>query len=107
MTVKRQLDKFLAKYEPGMAANAKKAPAKMRKLAPGAVEMVYDNYNWLVIGFAPNEKASLVVFSIVMPPPMGDTVFLAGSDTAGSGEAVERTREPVTQRETAAAVGAG
>jgi len=29
MTVKRQLDKFLAKYEPGMAANAKKAPAKI------------------------------------------------------------------------------
>jgi hypothetical protein len=44
-----QLDSFLAKYDRGGAAFARRALAKMQKLVPGAVEMVYDNYNWLVI----------------------------------------------------------
>jgi hypothetical protein len=29
----------------------------MRKLAPGALELVYDNYNALAIGFSPTERA--------------------------------------------------
>jgi len=33
----------------------------MRKLR-GATEMVYDNYNGLVIGFSPTEKPSLAIF---------------------------------------------
>jgi hypothetical protein len=41
----QQLDSFLAKYDPEIAAFARRALAKMRKLVPGAVEIVYDNYN--------------------------------------------------------------
>jgi hypothetical protein len=41
----------------------------LRKRIPGAaVEMVYDNYNGLVIGFGPNDKPSLAIFSIVVFP---------------------------------------
>jgi hypothetical protein len=48
----QRLDSFLAKYDREVAAFARRALAKMRKLVPGAVEMVDDNHNWLVIGLA-------------------------------------------------------
>ncbi len=51
-----QLESFLAKYDPEVATFARRALAKMRTLVPGAIEMVYDNYNWLVIGFSPTER---------------------------------------------------
>ena len=43
----QQLESFLAKYDPEVSKFARRALAKMRKLVPGAIEMVYDNYNWL------------------------------------------------------------
>jgi hypothetical protein len=65
MTPKQQLDLFLKKYDPKIAGIARRTLAKMRKLVPGATEIVYDNYNALVIGFGPNEKASLAIFSML------------------------------------------
>jgi len=65
---KRQLDSFLAKYSPEVAGFARRALDRMRKLVPGAIEFVYDNYNWLVIGFGPSERPSEAIFSIVLPP---------------------------------------
>ncbi len=78
MTLRQQLEKFLAKYEPALVAQAKKALVKMRKLAPGAVEMVYDNYNALVIGFAPGERPSEALFSIVLYPRYIGLCFIWG-----------------------------
>ena len=78
MTPQQQLEKFLAKYEPVIAAQGKKALATMRKLAPGAVEMVYDNYNALVIGFAPGDRPSDAVFSIVLYPRYIGLCFIQG-----------------------------
>src|SRR5277367_4110533 len=75
----RQLDSFLAKYDPDVAAFARRALAKMRKLVPGAIEMVYDNYNWLVIGFCPTERPSEAIFSIVIPPGRVTLCFLQGA----------------------------
>jgi hypothetical protein len=46
----RQLATFMAKYTPALRAEAKRIHAKMRLLVPGAVELVYDNWNGLVIG---------------------------------------------------------
>jgi len=63
---KRQIDSFLAKYDPAIAAFARRVLVRMRKRLLGAVEMVYDNYNGLVIGFGPNDRASLAIFSIVL-----------------------------------------
>jgi hypothetical protein len=53
--------------------------AKLRKRLPGAVEMVYDNYNGLVIGFGPNERPSLAIFSIVLFPRWVTLCFLQGA----------------------------
>ncbi len=76
---KAQLDSFLAKYDPEVEAFARRALAKMRKLVKGAIEMVYDNYNWLVIGFSPTERPSEAIFSIVMPPGRVTLCFLQGA----------------------------
>jgi hypothetical protein len=78
MTPGEQLEKFFAKYEPSVAAMAKKALGKMRKLVPGANEMVYDNYNALVIGFVPGERPSDVVFSIAVYPNYTNLFFAQG-----------------------------
>ena len=75
----QQLDSFLAKYDPEIAAFARRALAKMRKLVPGAVEIVYDNYNWLVIGFGPTERPLEAIFSIVLPPRRVSLCFLQGA----------------------------
>jgi hypothetical protein len=76
---KQQLDSFLAKYDPAIAAFARRVPVKLRKRLPGAVEMVYDNYNGLVIGFGPNDRASLAIFSIVLFPRWVTLCFLQGA----------------------------
>jgi hypothetical protein len=74
-----QLESFLAKYDPAVADFAHRTLAKMRRLMPGAVEMVYDNYNWLVIGFSPTERPSEAIFSIVLPPGRVTLCFLQGA----------------------------
>src|SRR5262249_25777084 len=65
---KKQLDGFIAKFEPGIGRETKKVLAAMRKRLPGALELVYDNYNALAVGFAPTERASDVIFSIAVYP---------------------------------------
>jgi hypothetical protein len=76
---KQQLDSFLAKFTPEMAAFARRALVKMRKRLPNAIEMVYDNYNALVIGFVPNERPSDVIFSIAIFPRKIALCFLQGA----------------------------
>jgi hypothetical protein len=71
-----QLDGFIAKFSPEVASVAKKALAKMRKRLPGAMQMVYDNYNALAIGFGPSERASEAIFSIALFPRWVSLFFL-------------------------------
>jgi hypothetical protein len=75
MTPKAQLDSFLAKFTPEMAKSAKGVLAAMRKLCPGAVELVYDNYNALAIGFATGERVKDVWFSIAVYPNWASLFF--------------------------------
>jgi hypothetical protein len=93
------LDSSLAKYAPDVEVFARRALAKIRKLVSGAVEMVYDNYNWLVIGFSPTERPSDAIFSLVLPPGGVTLCFLQGAglpDPArllqGSGKVVRNIR---------------
>lgn len=78
MTEREQLQRMVARFEPAIAGLAKKALGKVRKLTPGAVEMVYDNFNALVIGFAPGERPSEAVFSIVLYPNCVNLFFVQG-----------------------------
>jgi hypothetical protein len=78
-TPARQLRSFLAKFEPGVAASARGALAQLRKKLPGAIEIVYDNYNALAIGFGPSDKASEAIFSIAVFPRWVSLFFLQGA----------------------------
>src|SRR5690349_14512575 len=75
----KQLSGFLSKYTPDLAAQARAALVTMRKLLPGAIELVYDNYNALVIGFGPTERASDAIFSIALYPRWVTLFFLQGA----------------------------
>ena len=51
----------------------------LRTRLPGATEMVYDNYNALVIGFGPTDRAGDALFSIVAYPKWVTLFFLRGA----------------------------
>ena len=78
-TPARQWAAFLSKYDPAIAALAKAAVVRLRKYVPGAVELVYDNYNALVVGFGPSERASEAVLSIALYPRWVTLFFLQGA----------------------------
>ena len=75
-SAERQLHEFLAKFTPEIAAQAAVILGKMRKLYPSALELVYDNYNALAIGFAPSERTSEAIFSIAVYPRWVSLFFL-------------------------------
>ena len=75
-----QLDEFLAKFTPDIEAQARRALERMRARLPGAVRLVYDNYNALAIAFGANEKLSGVVFSIAVYPRWVSLFFSRGTE---------------------------
>src|SRR5579862_8383203 len=75
MTPKAQLDEFLDKFTPPMAKSARGVLVAMRKICPGAIELVYDNYNALAIGFATGERVRDVWFSIAVYPKWASIFF--------------------------------
>jgi hypothetical protein len=79
MSPEAQLDGFLAKFDPAVEAEARAALTRMRARIPGAVELVYDNYNALAIAFGANEKLSGVVFSIAVYPRWVSLFFSGGA----------------------------
>jgi len=80
MSPEAQLDGFLAKFAPEVEAQARAALERMRARLPGAVELVYDNYNALAIAFGANEKLSGVVFSIALYPRWVSLFFARGTE---------------------------
>jgi len=76
MAPEKQLAGFMAKYTPEITALAEAILARMRERLPGAVELVYDNYNALAIGFGPSDKSSDAVFSIALYPRWVSLFFL-------------------------------
>jgi hypothetical protein len=69
----------MSRYDRPIATLARSALARLRKRVPGATELVYDNYNALVIGFGPGERASEAIFSIVLYPRWVTLCFLQGA----------------------------
>ncbi len=76
----RRLATFLARYTPEIVAQTEAVLAKMRARLPGAVEMVYDNYNGLVVGFGADERPREAVFSIIALPDHVTLCFIWGAD---------------------------
>ena len=75
-----QLDIFLARFTPDVEVQARAVLARMRARLPGSVQLVYDNYNALAIGFGANEQLSGVVFSIAVYPRWVSLFFSRGPE---------------------------
>jgi hypothetical protein len=61
-----QLAGFLAEFTPEIARRATVALRGLRRLVPPSIEMVYDNYNFLVVGFSPTARPSDAVLSLAI-----------------------------------------
>jgi hypothetical protein len=81
-----QLASFMAKFTPEIAALAGAIRAEMRKLYPTALELVYDNYNALAIGYGPTERSSEAIFSIALFPRWVSLFFLQGAGLPDPGK---------------------
>jgi hypothetical protein len=68
MDAQAELDSFIDKFTPEVAALTRALLDKMKARVPGATIMVYDNYNALAIGFGPSDKAGQAVFSLAVMP---------------------------------------
>ncbi len=79
-SAEKQLAGFVAKYDFAIRNLARSALDRMRELLPGAVQLVYDNYNALVIAFGPTERASDAIFSIALYPRWVNLFFAHGAD---------------------------
>lgn len=76
MTPEQQLDSFIDRFTPDVAAIGREAIARLRARLPSAQVLVYDNYNALAVGFAPSERASEAILSIAFYPRWVSLFFL-------------------------------
>jgi hypothetical protein len=60
----QQLSRFIAKFESKHQVLIRSVRKELRRKFPTAYELVYDNYNFFVIGYCPTERASDCIFSI-------------------------------------------
>ncbi len=75
----KQLAGFIDKYAPEIGTLARAAIDKMRTRLPGAIELVYDNYNALAVAFSPTERTSDVIVSITLYPRWVSLFFMRGA----------------------------
>jgi len=59
-----QVAGFIAKFDPKVAQQIRAVRATLRRRFPTAHELVYDNYNFFVIGFCTTERPSDCLFSL-------------------------------------------
>lgn len=78
-TAAQQLNRFIAKFEPREQALIRACRAALRKRLPGAFELVYDNYNFFVIGYGPTERPSEAVLSLAARAGGVGLSFLQGA----------------------------
>ena len=60
----KQITSFVAKFDPAVAKQIRACRALLRKRLPTATELVYDNYNFFVIGFCSTARSSDCIVSI-------------------------------------------
>jgi hypothetical protein len=75
----KQLAGFIAKFDPAIVKLVRSARAALRKRLPTAIELVYDNYNALAIGFASTERASDAIVSLAVYASVVNLYFMYGA----------------------------
>ena len=64
MTLTQEIAGFIGKFDPAVAKVIRASRRALRKRFPTAIEIVYDNYNFLVFGFSASERASDCIVSL-------------------------------------------
>jgi len=79
MDEQAQLDRFIDRYTPDVARDARQGLAFMTARLPTATRLVYDNYNALVVGFGTSGKVGDIILSIALYPRWVTLFFLKGT----------------------------
>ena len=74
----KQVAGFIAKFDPSVAKLTRSARSVLRKRFPTAIELVYDNYNALAIGYSSTERTSDVLFSLAVYASGVNLYFMYG-----------------------------
>jgi hypothetical protein len=75
----RRLEGFIAKFDPKHQRVIRTVRAALRRQLPTATELVYDNYNFFVIGFGPTERPSDSTLSIAAAANGVGLCFIRGA----------------------------
>ena len=78
----RQLHTFIGRFDPAIGKLVREARGKLRRRLPTAIELVYDNYNALAIGFASSERMSDVIVSLAVYARGVNLYFMYGAALA-------------------------
>jgi hypothetical protein len=62
--VAKQVEGFIDKFDPAMGKRIREVCVALRKRFPTAIEMVYDNYNFFVIGYSPTIRPTDYIVSL-------------------------------------------
>jgi hypothetical protein len=74
-----QLTEFIAKFDAADQKLIRAVRKVMRRRFPSAHELVYDNYNFFVIGYSPTERPSDAILSIAAGSSGVSLCFLHGA----------------------------
>ncbi len=78
----RLLTSFIDKFDDEVVASIRAARSALRKKMPAAIEQIYDNYNFLAIGFCTTERTSDCVVSLAASAKGVALSFYRGADLA-------------------------
>ena len=79
VAAERQLKTFIAKFSPSDQSRIRAARRLLRRQLGGACEMVYDNYNFFVIGYGATDRPSEAVVSLAAQANRLSLCFLHGA----------------------------
>ena len=99
--LKEQLRSFVEKFDPKHHSIIRTARKALHKRFPTTTELVYDNYNFFVIGFGPSERPSECFISIAAASNGVGLCFIHGATLpdpagilSGSGKQTRSVRLP-------------
>lgn len=75
-----QLEAFISKFSPEHQKIIRAARSALRRRFPAANEIVYDNYNFFVIGYGPTERPSDCIVSIASAANGVGLCFIRGAE---------------------------
>ncbi|MBW8868908.1 MAG: hypothetical protein JF610_16525, partial [Acidobacteria bacterium] len=75
----KQITGFIGKFDAANGKLIRAARTATRKRYPTATEIVYDNYNFFVIGYSPTARPSDAIFSIAAAANGVGIAFMHGA----------------------------